>query len=56
MSETGSAWYHHFWPWFIVGLLATSVLASLTTVAIAVRYRDAEVVRTPIRSAAQAPH
>jgi len=48
MSETSSAWYHHFWPWFIVGLLGVSVVASLATVAIAVHYGDVEVERTPV--------
>ena len=45
MSTVGTAWYRHFWPWFIVGLLAISVVASLATVAIAIRYADEEVAR-----------
>lgn len=49
MSQVGTAWYHHFWPWFIVGLLAISVVASLTTVAIAVRGADEEVARSEPR-------
>lgn len=29
-------WYRHFWPWFVIGLLACSVSASLFTVYLAV--------------------
>lgn len=36
-------WYRHFWPWFVLGLLGTSVVGSLTTVYIAVSGRDPEV-------------
>lgn len=36
-------WYRHFWPWFIVGLLATSVAAGLGTVAIAFTHQDSLV-------------
>jgi len=25
-------WYRHFWPWFVIGLLAAGVAASLYTV------------------------
>jgi hypothetical protein len=46
MSESPTPWFHHFWPWFIVALLGISVLGSLTTVAIAYRYGDVEVLRT----------
>ncbi len=31
-----SAWYRHFWPWFIVGLLVVSVVGSLLTVHLAI--------------------
>ena len=41
--EEGSAWYLNFWPWFIVGLLGVSVVASLATVVIAYRHRDVDV-------------
>ncbi|MFB4394390.1 MULTISPECIES: FixH family protein [unclassified Pseudomonas] len=30
-------WYKHRWPWFIIGILTTSVCLSLTMVSIAVR-------------------
>ncbi len=33
-------WYKEFWPWFIIGLLGSVVLASLVTVVIAFRYAD----------------
>jgi hypothetical protein len=40
----GLAWYRYFWPWFIVGLLGTTVVAGLVTVWIAFEYGD-DVVR-----------
>jgi len=43
-NETpGAPWYRCFWPWFIVGLLSTAVVASLATVVIAVSGSDALV-------------
>lgn len=42
-TELGSPWYQNFWPWFIVILLGLSVAGSLTSVAIAYRYRDIDV-------------
>ena len=42
-AENGSAWYHHFWVWFIIGLLGFSVIGSLGTVVIAYRHRDVDV-------------
>ena len=39
----GGPWYRHFWPWFILALLSTAVVASLTTVWIAFTNRDALV-------------
>ena len=37
-------WYRHFWPWFIIGLLAFSVIAGLTTVWISLQTTDSLVV------------
>jgi hypothetical protein len=48
MNEDRSAWFYHFWPWFIVVLLGVSVVGSLCTVAIAYRYGDVEVSRTAV--------
>ena len=42
-EDSGTPWYLHSWPWFIVILLAVSVIASLATVVIAFKYRDADV-------------
>lgn len=39
----GSPWYRHFWPWFIVVLLGSSVAAGIATVVIAFRNADALV-------------
>ena len=39
----GAPWYRCVWPWFIVGLLSTAVVASLATVVIAVSGRDSLV-------------
>lgn len=44
-SASDSAWYRHAWPWFIVILLAVSVLGSLATVVIAFRHQDIDVRR-----------
>lgn len=38
-------WYRHFWPWFIIAMLGTSVSASLYTVYLAVSTAE-PVIRT----------
>jgi hypothetical protein len=38
--EAALPWYRFFWPWFIVILLATGVIAAITTVVIAFRNQD----------------
>ena len=35
-NEDIQPWYRHFWPWFIIVLLASAVSASLYTVYLAV--------------------
>jgi hypothetical protein len=42
-ATNGTPWYENAWPWFIVILLGTSIVGSLTTVAIAYRHRDVDV-------------
>ena len=37
-------WYRQFWPWFIIALPASAVVASLYTVSLAVRTSDSLVV------------
>ena len=37
-------WYRHFWPWFIIALLAAAVSASLFTLFIASQGNDSLVV------------
>lgn len=39
-------WYRQFWPWFLIALPATAVVASFATLAIAIRNAD-EVVSDP---------
>jgi hypothetical protein len=41
--EAGLPWYRFFWPWFIVILLTSSVVAALATVVFAVRNQDSLV-------------
>jgi uncharacterized protein len=33
-------WYRHFWPWFVIALLASAVTASLVSAYLAVRTTD----------------
>ncbi|GIX31163.1 MAG: hypothetical protein KatS3mg124_1635 [Porticoccaceae bacterium] len=37
------AWYRQFWPWFLIALPASAVVAGLVTVAIAFRHADSLV-------------
>ena len=37
-------WYKQFWPWFIISLPASAVIAGVTTVYIAFKYNDSLVV------------
>jgi len=39
-------WYRQFWPWFIIALLSSSVIAGLTTVWISLQTTDSLVVRS----------
>ena len=41
-ESSGTAWYWHFWPWFLVILMALSITASLFTVSVAYRLGDIE--------------
>ena len=44
-TDSGAArpWYRQFWPWFIIALPASAVVAGLTTVGIAVVNQDSVV-------------
>jgi len=47
MSERDSKpWYRYFWPWFIIGLLASSVSASLYSVYSAVSTAEPVLTET----------
>ncbi len=37
-------WYRQFWPWFLIILPTSAVIAGLTTLAIAIKTRDSLVV------------
>ena len=48
MSEqTIQPWYKQFWPWFIIALLATAVVASLNMVFLAFSTTDSLVTEAP---------
>lgn len=38
-------WYKQFWPWFIMGLPAIAVIASVTTLFIAINNPDYLVIK-----------
>lgn len=42
--EDTQPWYRQFWPWFIIAMLSSSVIAGLTTVWIALQTTDSLVV------------
>ena len=44
--EDTQPWYRQFWPWFIIALPASAVVAGLTTVWIAMQTTDSLVVRS----------
>ena len=41
--EDTQPWYRYFWPWFIIALLSSSVIAGLTTLWISLRTTDSLV-------------
>ena len=43
-QEDTQPWYRQFWPWFVIMLPATAVVASLYTLSIAMRSEDSLVV------------
>ncbi len=43
-SEATQPWYRQFWPWFIIGLPASAVVAGVATLIIAASGNDALVV------------
>jgi hypothetical protein len=44
--EDTEPWYRQFWPWFIIAMLSSSVIAGLTTVWIALQTSDSLVVKS----------
>ncbi len=41
--ESIPPWYKQFWPWFLIGLLASSIIFSLTYLTLSIRYYDGSV-------------
>jgi hypothetical protein len=39
-ATKGSVWYREFWPWFIIALLGSVVLASFATLYLALKHAD----------------
>ncbi len=39
----GAPWYRQFWPWFLVGILALSVLSGVAVLMLALRHADSVV-------------
>ena len=44
LPEKIPPWYRQFWPWFIISLPASAVIAGIATVYIAIKYDDSLVV------------
>lgn len=44
MQQAITPWYRQFWPWFIISLPASAVIAGIATVIIAVNNKDGLVV------------
>lgn len=43
-EQDAKPWYRQFWPWFLISLPASAVIASLYTLSLAVRTTDSLVV------------
>ncbi|MDZ7803563.1 FixH family protein [Thiohalophilus sp.] len=43
-NDMSSPWYRQFWPWFLIALPASAVIASIATVIIAINNPDGLVV------------
>lgn len=39
--KSQTPWYKEFWPWFIVALIMSVVIASIATISLAIKYDDA---------------
>jgi hypothetical protein len=48
--EDDTPWYRQFWPWFLIALPGTVVIAAIATLVIAVRHADDLVVDDYYRS------
>jgi hypothetical protein len=46
MREDTQPWYRQFWPWFIIALPASAVVAGLTTLWISMQTTDSLVVKS----------
>lgn len=42
MTEAASStpWYRQFWPWFVIALLSSAVIGSVTSAYLAIHFSD----------------
>jgi len=52
-NTINTPWYKQFWPWFLIFLPATAVVASIATVILAVKNQDSMVVDDYYKEAMQ---
>jgi len=52
-NTMNTRWYKQFWPWFLIFLPATAVVASIATVILAVKNQDSMVVDDYYKEAMQ---
>ena len=43
MNSATSAWYRHFWPWFVIVMLSGAVTASFVSLSFALHTTDVVV-------------
>ena len=46
---SGEKWHRQFWPWFLIAIIGMGVLMSTITAAVAIYWRDVEMVRAEVQ-------